>query len=300
MLSKAADKSRRGRREIFPASEASRSVSKDTIDHSILLSSLQKTFCVTGIALTWFNSYLTDRFQTVAVNKIQSTPAKLECGVPQGSVLGPVLFTLYTAPLSHIINRHQINHHFYADDSQIQSSVTPENLPSLLTNMARCFEDIQNWMTQNKLQLNADKTEAMLVGTKHKLSSITTASIELGNTSVPLSTAVKYLGVVIDNTLSMKNFITQTCQSCYYQLRRISAICKYLSTAATAKLVTSLILSRLDYCNSLLSGLPASSIHCLQRIQNSAARLVLRKKKSEHIIPLLPSLHWLPVPQSKL
>jgi len=84
----------------------------------------------------------------------------------------------------------------------------------------------------------------------------------------------------------MQKFITQTCQSCYYQLRRISAVRKYLSTDATSKLVTSLILSRLDYCNSLLAGLPESSIHPLQRIQNSAARLVLRKKKSEHITPL--------------
>jgi len=134
-------------------------------------------------------------------------------------------------------------------------------------------------MIENKLQLNADKTEAMLIGTKHKLSSITTASIEFGNTSVSLSTVVKYLGVVIDNTLSMQKFITQTCHSCFYQLRRISAVRKFLSTDATSKLVTSLILSRLDYCNSLLAGLPASSIHPLQRIQNSAARLVLRKKK---------------------
>jgi len=146
----------------------------ENIDHSILLSRLQKTFGVTGTALTWFSSYLTDRFQTVAVNKIQSVPARLECGVPQGSVLGPALFTLYTAPLLHIIN-----HHFYADDSQILSSDTPENLPSLFTNMAHCFQDIQNWMIQYKLQLNVDKTETMLVGTKHKLSSITTASYNL-------------------------------------------------------------------------------------------------------------------------
>ena len=93
----------------------------------------------------------------------------------------------------------------------------------------------------------------------------------------------------------MSNFIKQTAQSCYCQLRRISCIRKYLSTDATSKLVTSLILSRLDYCNSLLSGLPASSIYSLQRIQNSAARLVLKKKKSEHVTPLLLSLHWLPV-----
>jgi len=123
----------------------------DTIDHSILLSRLQNTFGINGTALTWFTSYLTDRFQKVIVNKIQSKPVKMECGVPQGPVLGPVLFTLYTAPLSHIINNHPIDHHFYADDTQLQCSDTVENLPSLLTNMSYCLQDIQNWMTQNKL-----------------------------------------------------------------------------------------------------------------------------------------------------
>ena len=92
-------------------------------------------------------------------------------------------------------------------------------------------------------------------------------------------TPQKNLGVVLDNTLSMQSFISQTAQSCYCQLRRISSIRKYLSTDTAAKLVTSLILSRLDYCNALLSGLPASSTQVLQRIQNSAAGLVLKKKK---------------------
>jgi len=135
---------------------------------------------------------------------------------------------------SQIIDRHHIDQHFHADDTQLQCSDTVENLPSLLTNMSYCLQDIKSWMAQNKLQLDADKTEAMLIGTEHKLSSITTSSIEFGNTSVPLSNSVKYLGVVLDNTLSMKKFITQTCQSCYYHLRRISAICKYLSTDATS------------------------------------------------------------------
>jgi len=90
-------------------------------------------------------------------------------------------------------------------------------------------------MMQNRLQLNADKTETMLVGTKHKLSSNTTASIQLGNASVSLSTAVKYLGVIIDNTLSMHKFITQTCQSCYCQLQCISAIRKAISSLKNGK-----------------------------------------------------------------
>ena len=106
-----------------------------------------------------------------------------------------------------------------------------------------------------------------------------------------------HLVVPIDNTLSMQLFNRKTCQSCFFHLRRIGLIRKFLTTDAAAKLVTSLVLSRLDYCNALLSGLPASSIQSLQRVQNSAARLVLRRKKSDHVTPLLQSLHWLPVSQ---
>ena len=269
----------------------------DTIDHAILLSRLQGTFGVGGTALDWFKSYLTDRLQLVCIDGAQSEPVKLTCGVPQGSVLGPVLFTLYTAPLANIIRQYNINFHFYADDTQLYNSATPDNMSSLLSETNACYAEIQNWMTVNKLKLNGDKTEALLIGTQARLSSLSVDSLQLCENLIPLSDSAKNLGVIFDNTLSMNKFISQTCQSCYCQLRRISSIRKYLSTDAATKLVTSLILSRLDYCNSLLSGLPTSSLRRLQRIQNSAARLILRKKKTDHITPLLQSLHWLPVSQ---
>ena len=269
----------------------------DTIDHTILLSRLQNTFGIHDNALNWFKSYITDRFQAVVIEGAQSEPVKLTCGVPQGSVLGPVLFTLYTAPLADIIKQHNINFHFYADDTQLYNSATPENISSLLSETNDCYADIQNWMTVNKLKLNGDKTEALLIGTQSRLSSLCVDLLQLGENSIPLSDSAKNLGVVIDNTLSMNKFISQTCQSCFCQLRRISSIRKYLTTDATKKLVTSLILSRLDYCNSLLSGLPTSSLLRLQRIQNAAARLILRKKKTDHVTPLLQTLHWLPISQ---
>ena len=103
------------------------------------------------------------------------------------------------------------------------------------------------------------KTEAMLIGTRQKLSSVSVNTLQLDDATVKSHThSVKGLGVLLYSTLSMKNFISQTAKSCYYQLRRISSVRKYLSTEATVKLVTSLIMSRLDYCSSLLSGLPAS------------------------------------------
>ena len=134
-------------------------------------------------------------------------------------------------------------------------------------------------MIQSKLQLNSEKTEAMLIGTRQKLSSISVNTIQLDDTTVPLSDSVKKLGVLFDSTLSMENFISQTARSCYYQLCQISSVRKYFSTKATVKLVTSL-LSHLDYCSSLLSGLPAPSVHSLHRIQNCAARLI---PKNTHV-----------------
>ena len=151
-------------------------------------------------------------------------------------------------------------------------------------------------MTNNKLQLNDDKTEAILISTRQKLSQLPPSlSLQLCNTSIPISDSAKNLGVHLDSTLSMQSFVTQTAKSCYYHLRRISLIRKHLSTEATTKLVICFIMSRIDYCNSLLSGVNVSYIQTLQGIQNNAARLVLKKKKADHISPLLSQLHWLPV-----
>ena len=138
-----------------------------------------------------------------------------------------------------------------------------------------CYLDIKNWKTQNKLQLNCEKTEAMPTRTRQKLSSISVNILQL-DTTVPLYDSVKSLSVFLDSTLSMENFISQTAKSCYFQLHQISSVLKYLSTELTVKLFTSLILLCLDYCNSPLSGLPASSVQSLHHIQNGAACLILK------------------------
>ena len=268
----------------------------DTIDHSILLNRLQNCFGISDSVLSWFTSYLSNRSQSVLIDGFQSPPIELTCGVPQGSVLGPVLFTLYTSPLSNIINSHRLNHHFYADDSQLHDSDTPDNVQTLLRHTSDCYDEIKNWMTNNKLKLNDDKTESILISTRQKLSQIPPSlSLSLDTATISTSHSTKNLGVILDSTLSMQDFVSSTAKSCYFHLRRISQIRKHLSTEATTKLVISLVISRLDYCNALLSGLPDSTIQTLQRVQNNAARLILKKRKSDHISPLLSSLHWLPI-----
>ena len=151
------------------------------------------------------------------------------------------------------------------------------------------------WMDSNKLFMNADKTELMPAGTSSCLKQLNTSSVPIMGENVVLKSSVKYLGVTIDQTLSMQDHIGDVCRKAFYQLRRIALVRPYLSDSAAARLVTVLVSSRLDYCNSVLAGLPADQINRLQRVQNCAARLVLKKNKREHITPLLFQLHWLPV-----
>ena len=113
--------------------------------------------------------------------------------------------------------------------------------------------------------------------------------------TVPFQTSVKYLGVRLDQTLSMHDHISSVCRAAYLELRRISTMRPFLTDSATARLVSATVTSKLDYSNSVLAGFPMEQISRLQRVQNSAARLVLRKRKRDHLMPLFHQLHWLPV-----
>jgi hypothetical protein len=267
----------------------------DTLDHDILLKRLEITFGIKGVVLDWFKSYVSGRTCSVLVGSSKSPPASLEFGVPQGSVLGPILFTLYAQPLSDVIQAHQVSYHKYADDTKLSKSSDVTNFSFLQSSVQACCQDVLRWMNSNKLMLNTQKTELMPVGSTVRLGLVGSDSAKIGSSHVSFQKSVKYLGVTIDNTLSMKEHIGNVSRSCFLELRRISTIRLFLSTEICIRLVTALISSRLDYCNSIYANLPSEDIERLQRIQSAAARLVLKKRKSDHITPLLKQLHWLPV-----
>ena len=267
----------------------------DTIDHEILLTRLNNTFGISDIALSWFRSYLSDRKITLSVNNFLSDSSSVKFGVPQGSVLGPVLFLLYMQPLFDIITPHSVNQHAFADDNQLYKDTTLKQLPSAMISMEHCILDIKNWMTINKLQLNDTKTECMLIRTSRISTDSFPSSLKVGDTDVELVSSVRNLGVTLDCNLTLSDHIQNTCKSAYMQLRQISAIRHLLTQEATQTLVCAFVLARIDYCNSLLSGCPTYLFKKLQRVQNSAARLVCKVRKSDHITPILQSLHWLPV-----
>ena len=267
----------------------------DTLDHSILLQRLETTFGVRGTVLRWFASYVCERSSSVVVDGVLSSPAPLAYGVPQGSVLGPVLFTLYSQPLSDVISANDCDYHKYADDTELSQSAPLDDFSTVQTGVESCVVEVLSWMNSNKLMLNTDKTELMPVGSSARLELVGGDSAMIGGSRVDFKSSVKYLGVKIDSTLSMNDQISSICRACFLELRKIASIRPYLTESACVRLVTALVTSRLDYCNSALAGLPAEQISRLQRVQNASARLVLQKRKTDHVTPLLKELHWLPV-----
>ena len=267
----------------------------DTLDHAVLLKRLETSFGIRGNALAWFTSYVTDRVQSVMIDGAKSEAAPLVFGVPQGSVLGPVLFTLYSQPLSDVISTHNLQFHKYADDTEISSHSKPKTFSMAVSSLAICTEDVLEWMNSNKLKLNTDKTEVMTVGIPSCLSRVAERSMLLDGSNIVFQDSVKYLGVRLDQTLSMKDHISSVCCACFLELRRISTIKKFFSRDALVKLVSATVLSRLDFCNSTLIGITEAQLGRLQRVQNAAARLVLNRRKHDHATPMLKELHWLPV-----
>ena len=171
-------------------------------------------------------------------------------------------------------------HHSFADDLQLQISASPDGISELLHSMQSCISDVKAWASANMLKLNDNKTELMLVTskrTKH-LHSLPT-SITMGNAQFTFKQSVKNLGFTLDCHLTMSAHVPNIARTCYFELRRLASICRFLTSTATATLVSAFVLSRIYYCNSLLFGSTHHMTSHLHRIQNYAARVILRLPK---------------------
>ena len=267
----------------------------DIIDHQKLLDILDYSFGIRGDALRWFKSYLRDITQTVQIGCSTSEPVTLKYGVPQGSVLGPVLFTMYTTPLGNIIRNHNLDVHLYADDTQLYISFKPRDSifrQTAISQLEACIKDIKTWMTNNLLKLNDDKTELLSLPPVK----LPAARKTLSSTLVihPLHQVWNHPRTLV-SCLILNDHVNKICQNINYQLYCIGKIRKYLDKPTAEKMINSAVTSRLDYCNSLLYGINGYLMSQLQRCQNNAVPTVSLRRKYDHITPVLKDLHWLPV-----
>ena len=259
------------------------------------ISKLQKRYGVNGTVLDWLESYLSGRMQSVRIGNETSEPVCLKRGVPQGSVLGPSLFSLYVAPIEDIVESYGLTCAVYADDTQLYISIDKSQLQCGIANLQQCILAIIEWLAINELVCNESKTEAIRFFSRYQKHDLELSAITIGKSNIALASSVRDLGVMLDRHLDMRTHINQLCRSASFSLRRVGQVRRYLATATTEKLTHALITCKLDQCNSLLYGLPDKDISKIQRIQNSAARLVTGTKRREHISSVLRNLHWLPI-----
>ncbi len=221
----------------------------DTIDHSILLHWLEELVGIQGVALQWLASYLKDRTFSVSIGKFYPSSAALSYGVPQGSILGPLLFSLYMLSLGA-----KISYHCYADDKLFYLPAKTDSSDSLDV-LYDCFEEIKGWMANNFLQLNESKSEIRILG-----HSRTSSVFNLGSFSASVQPYVRNRGVTFDSLLNFEKQISTVVKGSFFHLRSIAKLKQSLPHKDLETVIHAFITSRLDYCNSLYCGLPQTAI----------------------------------------
>lgn len=268
----------------------------DTVDHDILLSRLQSGFGVCGAALEWMRTYVTGRSQYVKVGDERSLESGYDVGVPQGSVLGPFLFSVYVSPISDIISSFGVQFHQYADDTQLYTAVRPGPDASVTTNLERCTLAVRDWFLANGMLLNPEKSEVMLVGTRVQARKFAEGTVvKVAGSDIPFAAKLKSLGIILDRNLTFDQHVQSVVKSCNYHIRAFRHIRPLLSREVSKSIACSVVGSRLDYCNALLYGATGKNIARLQKIQNSLARVVTGAGHRASIRPVLKDLHWLPI-----
>ena len=272
----------------------------DTIDHKILVSRLSKRIGVSGTALDWFQSYLEGWTSRVEIAGNLSKPITANFGLPQGYVVGPIGYSIYTLPVGDIARHHGVNYHVYADDTQLYVSFDPSDpleLENALTVLQNCIKDIKIWMNVNKLKLNESKTEFFVAASPYYEKRLPEITLTIGNSRIKPSQTIRNLGAYFDSNMTMALHITNVSRTIIFHLRNISRIRRYIDKDTCHHAVVLLYFLALIIVMVYFSSLPKSYTLRLQRLQNWAARLVFTVNRQQDPKPLLKSLHWLPVKQ---
>jgi hypothetical protein len=205
-------------------------------------------------------------------------------------VLGPILFLLYTADLVRFIADPDLLVHLYADDTQTYGASSSSSVSKLQLRMSVsvCIDDVVDWMASNRLQMNTAKTEVLWCLSARRQHQLPTEPVRVGRDNVIPAASVRDLGIFIDSDVSMRTHVSRTVSACFGILRHLRSLRRYVTESVFQSLVASLILTKLDYGNATLAGVPAHQIHRLQAVMNAAARLIFHASRHDHITPAAP------------
>ena len=235
---------------------------------------MEHYFGLKDTALKWLSSYISNRQFPVKIGSSLSHVHTINFSVPQGSILDPVLFSCYVSTLTEVIKQNSDTIILgYADDHAFTQAFTQKD-----TLVKQIVEEkvnrIKSWMSMNHLQMNNTKTEFITFGTTHLLNKKNIDSITFRDTTVKSSKTIKFLGVLLDETLSFKQHVAACAKSALYVIHLIKNVRKYLTMATTKMLMCTLILSQLDCINSILTNTSLTTMKPFQKIQNQAARII--------------------------
>ena len=266
----------------------------DSVDHGILMQRLEKSFGFGGQVLSWLESFIRDRTQSVTIGGSHSAWRRIRFGVPQGSVLGPLLYVLFTAGVPGLVQSLGAGVQQYADDTQAYLHRTAEQAVAAMVELTRILESVEDWMRSNRMKLNPAKTQYIWIGGTYQLNKIDHAELAARFPDIQFLKTVMDLGVTIDQELNMTAHVGCISRSGFYQLRQLRQVRHSLSEKAAHALVHAFVVTRIDYCNAVLHGITKREMDRVQWILNAAARLLLAIPRQSHISAAIrDNLHWL-------
>jgi hypothetical protein len=250
----------------------------DTLNHSILIKKLE-CYGFRGIVLSWLESYLSDRKQFVTINNEFSNVLQIRTGVPQGSILGPLLFILYINDLVNVNNDVQLL--MFADDTNML--MCDNNINSLEIRANLVLRDVSQWFKLNKLSLNVKKCNFMIFTTKKLNYDIT---LKIDNLCIDKVTKTKFLGVIINEKLSWENHIQLIMNKVSKSIGILRRIQNKIPDIVLRNLYFTLVNPYFEYCNLIWATSPSGNLNKLFRLQKRAIRLITKSKWNEHTSPL--------------